>query len=82
MRIQLEAIRTNVSRNFTMVTNMSSFRTIRLPRVRSNNQLWISYPLSPFSDWGTKIVFDLEAVEEEGPEESTYPKLALSELGF
>ena len=39
-------------------------------------------PLSPFSDWRTKTVFDLEAVEEEGPEETTYPKLVLSELGF
>ena len=39
-------------------------------------------PLSPFSDWGTKKVFDLEAVEEEGPEETVYPKLVLSELGF
>ena len=39
-------------------------------------------PLSPFSDWGTKTVFDLEAVEEEGPEETVYPKPVLSELGF
>ena len=39
-------------------------------------------PLSPFSDWGIRIIFDLEAVEEEGPEETTYPKLVLSELGF
>ena len=39
-------------------------------------------PLSPFSDWGTKIVLDPEAVEKEGPEETIYPKLVLSELGF
>ena len=38
--------------------------------------------LSLFSDWSTKTVFDPEAVEEEGPEETTYPKLVLSELGF
>ena len=35
-------------------------------------------PLSPFSNYGTKIVFDPKAVEDEGPEESTYPKTALS----
>ena len=39
-------------------------------------------PLSHFSDWGTKTVFDPEAVEEEGPEETAYPKLVLSELDF
>ena len=39
-------------------------------------------PLSHFLDWGTKIVFDLEAVEEEGPEEIEYPKPVLLELGF
>ena len=39
-------------------------------------------PLSPFSDWGTKKVFDSEAVEEEGQEETAYPKLVLSEIGF
>ena len=38
--------------------------------------------LSPFSDCGTKIVFDLEAVEDEGPDETAYPKLVLSELCF
>ena len=39
-------------------------------------------PLSLFSDWGTKTVFDPEAVEEERPEETAYPKLVLLELGF
>ena len=39
-------------------------------------------PLSPFLDWGTKTVFDPEAMEEEGLEEIAYPKLVLSELGF
>ena len=39
-------------------------------------------PLSHFSDYGTKTVFDLEAVEEEGPNETAYPKPVLSELGF
>ena len=39
-------------------------------------------PLSPFLDWGTKIILDLEAVEEEELEETTYPKPVLSELGF
>ena len=39
-------------------------------------------PLSPFSDWGTKIVLNLEAVEEKGTEETAYPKPVLSELGF
>ena len=38
--------------------------------------------LLPFSNLGTKIVLDLEAVEEEGLEEITYPKPVLSELGF
>ena len=38
--------------------------------------------LSPFSDCGTKIVFDPEAVEDEGPDETAYPKLVLSELCF
>ena len=77
-----------MSRNIIMVTNMSSFRITRLPRVRSNKDLELEksvmdfIPLSPFSDWGTKKVFDLEAVEEEGPEETAYPKLVLSELGF
>ena len=40
------------------------------------------HTLSPFSDWSTKKVFDLVAVEEEGQEETAYPKLILSELGF
>ena len=39
-------------------------------------------PLSPFSDWGAKTVSNLKAMEEEGLEETTYPKLVLSELGF
>ena len=38
--------------------------------------------LSPFSDWGTKIVFDPGVVEDEGPDETAYPKLVLSELCF
>ena len=38
--------------------------------------------LSHFSDCGTKKVFDPEVVEEEGLEETAYPKLVLSELGF
>ena len=39
-------------------------------------------PLLPFSDCGTKTVLDPEAVEEKGLEETEYPKLVLSELGF
>ena len=39
-------------------------------------------PLSTFSNWGTTIVFDQKAVEEEGLEELTYPKPVLSELGL
>ena len=39
-------------------------------------------PLSHFSDWDTKTVLDPKAVEEEGPEETTYPKPVLLELGF
>ena len=39
-------------------------------------------PLSPFSDWGTKTVFDPEAMENEGLEETTYSKPVLSKLGF
>ena len=39
-------------------------------------------PLSPISDWNTKTVIDPEAMENEGLEETTYPKPVLSELGF
>ena len=39
-------------------------------------------PLSPFSDYGTKTVLDLVAVEEEGSVETTYPKPVLSKLDF
>ena len=39
-------------------------------------------PLSLFLDWVTKTIFDPKAMEEEGLEESTYLKLALSKLGF
>ena len=39
-------------------------------------------PISPFLDWGTKTILDLEVVEEEGLEEIAYPKPILSELGF
>ena len=38
--------------------------------------------LSFFSDWGTKTILDPEAVEEEGPKETVYPKPFLSKLGF
>ena len=68
MRIQLKAIRTNVSRNITMVTNMRSNKGFRISQ--------ISFGL------GTKIVFDPKAVEKEGSEETVYPKPVLSELGF
>ena len=34
--------------------------------------------LSHFSDYGTKTVFDLEAVEEEGSKETAYLKPVLS----
>ena len=40
MRKQLETIRTSVSKNTTMVTNMSSVRATRLPRRRSNLRGW------------------------------------------
>ena len=88
LKIQLKAIRTNVSRNTIMVTNISSFRTTRLPRVRSNKGFrirQISYGFHtfiPFLKLGTKIVFDSETMEEEEPVETTYPKLVLLELGF
>ena len=39
-------------------------------------------PLSSFSNYGTKIAFDPEALEEEGLEETAYPKPILSKLGF
>ena len=39
-------------------------------------------PLLPFSYCGTKIVLDLEVMEEKGLEETAYPKLVLLELGF
>ena len=76
MRIQLKAIRTNVSRNITMVTNMIT-KDLELAK-----SVLDFIPLSPFSDWGTKIVLDLEVVEEEGPKEIAYPKPILLELGF
>ena len=31
-------------------------------------------PLSPFSDWGIETVLDPKVVEEEGLEETAYPK--------
>ena len=77
MRIQLKAIRTNVSRNTTMVTNMRFNKGFRISQINFGFQ-----PLSPFSDCGTKTVLDPEAVEEEWPEETAYPKPVLSELGF
>ena len=86
--IQPKAIRTNVSRNTTMVTNISSFRTTRLSRVRFNKGFrirQISYGFHTFITFlrlGHKDSFDLESVEEEGQEETTYPKPFLSELGF
>ena len=71
-----------------MMTNISNFRTTRLPRVRFNKGFRIRqinygfHTLSPFSYWGTKTVFDPKAMEEKGLEESTYPKPALTELSF
>ena len=78
MRIQFKAIRTNVSRNTTMVTNMRSNKGY-LELARSVLDF---IPLLPFLDCGTKTVLDPEAVKEEGLEETTYPKPVLSELGF
>ena len=60
-----------------MVTNMRSNKDLELAKTVLN-----FLPLSPFSDWGTKTVLDLEAMEEEGLEETAYPKPVLSELGF
>ena len=77
MRIQLKAIRTNVSKNTTMVTNMRSNKGLELAR-----SVLDFIPLLPFSDWGTKTVLDPEAMEEERPEETAYPKPVLLELGF
>ena len=88
LKIQLKAIMTNVSRNTIMVTNISSFRTTRLPRVRSNKGFRIRqinygfHTFIPFLRLGTKTILDPEAVEEEGPEKTAYPKPILFELGF
>ena len=76
MRIQLKAIRTNVSRNTTMVTNMRPNKGFRI------SQISFGFHTLPFSDCGIKTVLDLEAVEEKGPEETAYPKPVLLELGF
>ena len=77
MRIQLKAMRTNVSKSTTMVTNMRSNKDLELAR-----SVLEFIPLLPFSDCGTKTVIDPEAVEEKGQEEIAYPKPVLSELGF
>ena len=39
-------------------------------------------PLTHFSDCGTKTVLDPEVVEDEGLEETAYPKPVLSKLDF
>ena len=40
-------------------------------------------PISAFSNWSTKTIFDPEAMEEEeGSEEIAYHKPVLSDLGF
>ena len=55
-----------------MVTN------IRLTKDLELVKLVLDFiPLSPFSDWGTKTVLDLEVVEE-----TAYPKPVLSEQAF
>ena len=71
-----------------MVTNMSNFELLDFLEWDLTNDLELAklvldfIPLSPFSDWDTKTVFDPEAVEEEGLEETAYPKPILSKLGF
>ena len=39
-------------------------------------------PLSHFSNWSTKTVFDPKVVEEERSKETAYPKPVLSKLDF
>ena len=73
----LKVIRTNVSRNTTMVTNMRFNKGLKIRQ--------ISYGFHTFMTFlrlGTKTVLDPEALEKEGPEETVYPKLVLLELHF
>ena len=65
-----------MSRNTTMVTNMRPNKGFRI------SQISFGFHTLPFSDYGTKTILNLEAVEEKGSKETTYPKLVLSELGF
>ena len=77
LKIQLKAIRTNESRNTTVVTNMRFNKEFRI------SQLVLAFiPLLPFSEWSTETVLDPEAMKEEGLEETAHPKPVLSELGF
>ena len=84
MRIQLEIIRASVSRNTTwVVLELLDFIEWGLTKdLELDISVMDFLPISTFSNLGTKIVFDPEAVEEEEPEESTYPKLVLLELGL
>ena len=66
-----------MSKNTTMVTNMRSNKGFRISQISFG-----FHTLLPFSDYGTKTVLDLEAVEDEGLEETAYPKPILLELGF
>ena len=71
MRIQLKAIRTNVSKNTTMVTNMRSNKGFRISQISFGFHTFITF-----------LKLGHKAIEEEGSEEIVYPKPVLSELGF
>ena len=60
-----------------MVINMRSNKGFRISQINFRFHTFIT-----ILRLGTKTVLDPEAMEEEGAEETTYPKLVLSELDF
>ena len=66
-----------MSRNTTMVTNMRSKKRFKIRQISYGFHTFIT-----FLKLGHKDGSWSRSVEEEGLEETTYPKLVLSELGF
>ena len=76
LRIQLKAIMTNVSRNTIVVTNLRSNKGFRISHINFGFHTFITFLRLWHKDSYPKVV------EEEGPEETAYPKPVISELGF
>ena len=72
-----EAIRMNMFRNTTMMTNMSSNKGFGISQINFGFHTFITF----LKLWH-KTVLDPKVVEKEGLKETIYPKLVLSELGF